>query len=103
MGMLSRRHLSTTEKMAAIFGPASLLPRCNQFFLLCEDLHKAEHFWRTGAGQISSQDKLLLPHRRAKNALPYAQFPIMRSRLGLGRWMALPPCATSASRHTNFA
>jgi transposase len=33
----------------------------------------------------------------------YAQFPIMRSRLGLGRWMALPPGATSASRHTNFA
>jgi hypothetical protein len=33
----------------------------------------------------------------------YAQFPIMRSVFGLGRWMALPPCATSASRHTNFA
>jgi hypothetical protein len=31
--MLSRRQLSTTEKMAAIFGPASLLPRCSQFFL----------------------------------------------------------------------
>ena len=33
MGMLKRRQLSATEKMAAIFGPASLLPRCNQFFL----------------------------------------------------------------------
>jgi transposase len=33
----------------------------------------------------------------------YAQFPIMRSVFGLGRWRALPPCATSASRHTNFA
>ncbi len=33
----------------------------------------------------------------------YAQFSIMRRRLGLGRWMALPACATSASRHTNFA
>lgn len=29
MGMLSRRQLSATEKMAAIFGPASLLPRCS--------------------------------------------------------------------------
>ena len=34
MGMLRRRQLSTTEKMAAIFGPASLLPKCSQFFLL---------------------------------------------------------------------
>lgn len=34
MGMLSRRQLSATEKMAAIFGPASLLPRCGQFFRL---------------------------------------------------------------------
>ena len=33
MGMLSRRQLSTPEKMAAIFGPASLLPRCSRFFL----------------------------------------------------------------------
>lgn len=31
--MLRRRQLSTTEKMVAIFGPASLLPKCNQFLL----------------------------------------------------------------------
>jgi hypothetical protein len=34
IGMLIRRQLSMTEKMAAIFGPASLLPKCSQFFLL---------------------------------------------------------------------
>ena len=33
MGMSNRRQLSATEKMAAIFGPASLLARCSQFFL----------------------------------------------------------------------
>jgi len=33
MGMPSLRQLSTMEKMAAILGPASLLPRCSQFFL----------------------------------------------------------------------
>jgi hypothetical protein len=32
MGTASLRQLSTTEKMAAILGPASLLPRCSQFF-----------------------------------------------------------------------
>ena len=43
MGMLSRRQLSTTEKMAAIFGPASLLPRCSQFLLLCKVSHKRNY------------------------------------------------------------
>jgi hypothetical protein len=33
MGILSRRQLSTTEKMGAILGPASLLPRCSQLRL----------------------------------------------------------------------
>jgi hypothetical protein len=49
MGMLRRRQLSTTEKMAAIFGPASLLPRCSQFFLLCEDLHGRKNYLFAGA------------------------------------------------------
>src|ERR1035438_9335553 len=33
MGTSRRRQLSITLKMAAIFGPASLLPKCSQFFL----------------------------------------------------------------------
>jgi len=54
MGISSLRQLSTMLKMAAIFGPASSLPRCRQFLRLCEDLHKRN----------------------------YVQFPIMRSVLG---------------------
>jgi hypothetical protein len=33
MGMPSLRQLSTMEKIAAILGPASLLPKCSQFRL----------------------------------------------------------------------
>jgi hypothetical protein len=34
MGTASLRQLSTTEKMATILGPASLLPKCSQFLRL---------------------------------------------------------------------
>jgi len=50
-GILSRRQLSTTERIAATRGPACWLPMWIQFFLLCEDLHNRN----------------------------YVQFPIMRS------------------------
>jgi hypothetical protein len=43
MGTSRRRQLSITLKMAAIFGPASLLPKCSQFFLLWKYLHSRNY------------------------------------------------------------
>ena len=36
------RQFSTTERIAATFGPGCGLPMCNQFFRLCRDLHYAQ-------------------------------------------------------------
>ena len=40
---LSLRHDSTTERMAATFGPDLTLPTCSQFFRLCAIVHKRNY------------------------------------------------------------
>ena len=43
MGKASRRQDSTTEAIAAIFGPACMLPTCSQFFRLCAMVHNRNY------------------------------------------------------------
>jgi hypothetical protein len=42
-GILRRRQLSSTERIAATFGPACSLPTWIQFFRLCAIVHKRNY------------------------------------------------------------
>jgi hypothetical protein len=49
IGRPRRRQLSTTEKMAAILGPASLLPKCSQLRRLSKYFDKRRNWIHIGS------------------------------------------------------